>query len=123
MAMGAKKNQTYKPRQGGTNRNLANYTPEMLEYTKNYNEKLFHIFGYVKDDERLPNNNTPFMDFEGGASPKSVEKLNYYRELNKMAMAKRNLMRKGETLPKEKKIEVGPTVEGGIRLVSFMEVL
>jgi len=30
MAMGAKKNQTYKPRQGGTNRNLSNYLPEML---------------------------------------------------------------------------------------------
>ena len=28
MALGSKKNQTYKPRQGGVNRNLANYLPE-----------------------------------------------------------------------------------------------
>ena len=28
MAMGAKKNQTYKPRQGGTNRNISNYLRE-----------------------------------------------------------------------------------------------
>ena len=82
MAMGAKKNQTYKPRQGGTNRNLQNYTPEQIEYTKNYNEELFHIFGYVKDDEKLPNNVTPFLDFEGKAKPESVSKINYYKELN-----------------------------------------
>ena len=36
-----------------------------MEYTKNFNEELFHIFGYVKDDERIPNNNTPFLDYEG----------------------------------------------------------
>lgn len=50
MNMGSKKNQVYKPRQGGTNRNLANYSPQQIEFTKNYNEDLFHIFGYIKDD-------------------------------------------------------------------------
>lgn len=89
MAMGTKKNQTYKPRQGGTNRNLANYVPEQIEFTKKHNEELFHTFGYVKDDEALPDNITPFMDFEGKASPKSVQKLNYYKQLNEMAMKKR----------------------------------
>ena len=57
----------------------------MIEYTKNYNEDLFHIFGYVKDDERLPNNNTPFLDFEGKADPENVEKINYFRKLNEKA--------------------------------------
>lgn len=45
----------------------------------------------MKDDERLPENNTPFMDFEGNANPKSVEKLNYFRKLNDKAVAKRKL--------------------------------
>ena len=120
--MGAKKNQTYKPRQGGTNRNLANYTPEQLEFTKNYNEELFHIFGYVKDDERLPENNTPFMDFEGNACPKSVEKLNYFRKLNDKAVAKRKLSL-SQKFEKERNISVGPDVEGGIKLVRHMEIM
>jgi len=68
MGMGSKKNQTYKPRQGGTNRNLINFLPEQIEFTKQYNEDLFHIFGYVKD-KRLPDNNTPFLDYEGKANP------------------------------------------------------
>ena len=42
---------------------MKNYLPEQLEFTKSYNEDLFHIFGYVKDDERLPDNNTPFLDY------------------------------------------------------------
>ena len=50
LAMGAKKNSVYKPRQGGTNRNAKNYLPEQIEFTKHYNEDLFHIFGYVKDE-------------------------------------------------------------------------
>ena len=54
IAMGTKKSQAYKPRQGGTNRNAKNYLPEQIEFTKNYNEDLFHIFGYVKDEERNP---------------------------------------------------------------------
>ena len=69
MAMGAKKNSAYKPRQGGTNRNAGNYLPEQIDYTKHYNEDLFHIFGYVKDDERNPNSNTPFLDYQGRAKP------------------------------------------------------
>ena len=96
MRMGAKKNQTYKPRQGGTNRNLKNYVPEQIEYTKNYNEDLFHIFGYVKDDERIPDNNTPFLDFEGQAKPENVAKTNYYKKLNERAMEKRKRIRQGD---------------------------
>lgn len=86
MAMGSKSNQTYAPRQGGTNRNLKNYLPEQLEYTKEHNEELFHTFGYVKDEERIPDNNTPFLDYEGKAKPSSVAKTNYYKQLNAMAM-------------------------------------
>ena len=77
----------------------------------------------MKDDERIPNNNTPFLDFEGKASPKSVEKINYYREMNKRAMAKRMSMTQGSTLPEDKRIHVGPGCEGGVKLVRYMEVL
>ena len=96
MAMGSKRNQTYKPRQGGTNRNMKNYLPEQLEYTKSYNEELFHTFGYVKDDERIPNNNTPFLDYEGKAKPENVSKTNYYMKLNEMAMEKRMRIQHGD---------------------------
>ena len=90
MAMGAKKNQTYKPRQGGTNKNLANYLPEQIEFTKKYNEDIFHIFGYVKDDQRNAENpHTAFLDFEGTAKPENVDKINYYKELNKKAIQQR----------------------------------
>ena len=93
-----------------------------MEYTKNFNEELFHIFGYVKD-ERIPNNNTPFLDYEGQASPKSTEKLNYYREMNKLAMRKRLAMTKGANLPEDERIHVGPGIDGGVKLVRYMEVL
>ena len=68
---------------------MKNYLPEQLEYTKAYNEELFHTFGYVKDEERIPDNNTPFLDYEGKARPESVAKTNYYKKLNEMAMQKR----------------------------------
>jgi len=48
---------------------LQNYLPEQIEFTKKQNEELFHIFGYVKDEQRIPDNVTPFMDFEGKADP------------------------------------------------------
>ena len=121
MAMGTKKNQTYKPRQGGTNRNLKNYTPEMIEYTKNYNEDLFHIFGYVKDDERVPDNNTPFLDFEGRAKPESVAKINLYRKLNEEGMRKRMLIKHGDLA--DQKHEVGPSIDGGVRLITELKVI
>lgn len=101
MAMGAKKNQTYKPRQGGTNRNLNNYSSAQIEYTKNHNEEFFHTFGYVKDEERLPGNNTPFLDFKGQAKPENVAKINLYKELNKKAFEKRMSMVKGGTAPQK----------------------
>ena len=64
------------------------------------------------------------MDYEGAASPKSIEKINYYRKLNVRAMEKRmKLLSQGPETPKEQKIQVGPGIDGGIRLVSFMDVL
>lgn len=94
----------------------------MIEYTKNYNEELFHVFGYVKDEERMPGNVAGFLDFEGQASPKSVEKINYFREMNKVAMEKRKKMTTMDAKP-DKKIMIGPGVEGGFNLVTFMETL
>ena len=99
MAMGSKRNQTYKPRQGGTNRNLKNYTPEQLEYTKAYNEELFHMFGYVKDEQRIPDNNTPFLDYQGKAKTENVAKTNYYKKLNQIAMEKRMRIAHGDLAP------------------------
>ena len=95
MAMGAKRNTAYKPRQGGANRNAKNYLPEQVEFTKNYNEDLFHIFGYVKDEVRNPDSHTAFMDFEGCAKPENVAKTNYYKTLNKRAFEKRKRIRHG----------------------------
>jgi hypothetical protein len=63
--LGSKASQIYKPRSGGTNKNLQNYTPEMLAYQKKVNEELIHFFGYAKDGR--PDNITPFFDFEGKA--------------------------------------------------------
>ena len=79
------------------------------------------MFGYVKDDERLPNNNTPFLDFEGKAKPENVRKINYYRELNQRAMQKRMQgIREGKTL---QKVHVGPNAEGGLRMISELEIM
>ena len=123
MAMGAKKNQTYKPRQGGTNRNLQNYLPEQIEFTKKQNEELFHIFGYVKDEQRNPESVTPFMDYEGKADAQNVAKTNYYKKLNEMAMEKRMRIQHGKLADSDKKVHVGPGVEGGVKLISQMKIM
>ena len=123
MAMGSKKNQTYTPRQGGTNRNMKNYLPEQLEYTKEYNEDLFHIFGYVKDDERIPDNNTPFLDYEGKAKPENVAKTNYYRELNKRAMQKRRNIATGDLAADHMKYPIGPGTEGAIKMITELNIM
>ena len=123
MAMGSKRNQTYKPRQGGTNRNLKNYTPEQLEYVKAYNEELFHMFGYVKDEERIPENNTPFLDYEGKAKPENVEKTNYYKKLNEIAMEKRMRIAHGDLASDNEKIKIGPGAQGGFRLISELNIM
>ena len=47
LALGAKKNTAYKPRVGGTNKNLKNYRQEQLDLVKTENEEIFHIFGYA----------------------------------------------------------------------------
>ena len=123
MAMGAKKNTAYKPRQGGANRNAKNYLPEQVEFTKNYNEDLFHIFGYVKDDERNADSHTAFMDFEGRAKPENVAKTNYYKTLNKRAFEKRKRIRHGQLARPEDKIDVGKDAEGGFRMISHLDVM
>ena len=51
MGWSKEKNQSYKPRQGGTNKNLKNYTPEQFEHMKQANEEIFHILGYVKTED------------------------------------------------------------------------
>ena len=123
MAMGSKRNQVYKPREGGTNRNLKNFLPEQLEYTKALNEDLFHTFGYVKDEERIPNNNTPFLDYNGKAKPENVAKTNYFRKLNEIAMEKRMRIRHGDLAPCSDKIKIGPGVEDGFRLISELNIM
>ena len=123
MAMGAKKNQTYKPRQGGTNRNIQNYLREQIEFTKNHNEELFHIFGYVKDEENNPDSHTAFMDFEGRAKPENVAKMNYYKQLNERAFLKRKLIRNGTLADPQNKIQVGVSAPGGIRMISHLDIM
>ena len=55
---------------------------------KEVNEELFHILGYVKDDNE--DNLTQFIDYEGKAKPESVAKTNYYKKLNELAWERRN---------------------------------
>ena len=57
------------------------------------------MLGYVKDDN--PNNTTPFVDYEGKAKPENVAKINYYKELNKLAWERRMKVKKGH-LPETK---------------------
>ena len=95
----------------------------MIDYAKSYNEDLFHIFGYVKDDERLPNNNTPFLDFNGKADPEHVKKINYYKTLNEKAMQKRMKIRHGDLARDENKICVGPKVAGGRNMISLLNIV
>ena len=123
MAMGAKKNSAYKPRVGGTNRNAKNYLPEQIEFTKNYNEDLFHIFGYVKDEDRNVDSHTAFLDFEGRAKPENVAKTNYYKILNKRAFEKRKLIAHGKLAQEQDKIHVGTNVDGGFRLITHLDVM
>ena len=73
----------------------------MIEYSKQLNEEVFHVFGYTKDDRE--ENTTPFMDYEGKARPESVAKTDYYKELNKFNWEKRMKVKHGE-LPEEKVI-------------------
>ena len=88
LAMGKEANQTYKPRSGGSNKNLMNYTDEQQQYQYDHNEDLLHFFGYVKD-EKNPDNNTPYFDYKGKANPENVRKTNGYKKLNEKAFEKR----------------------------------
>jgi len=81
--MGKSANQAYKPRSGGSNKNLMNYTEEQLKYQYHTNEDLLHFFGYVEDGN--PDNNTPYFDYKGKASTENVKKTNYYKKLNERA--------------------------------------
>jgi len=50
MNMSAKAQQVYKPRSGGSNRNLDKYTKELLKLCYDKLEPLVHLFGYTKGD-------------------------------------------------------------------------
>ena len=84
---------------GKANKNIDNFTPEMLEAVKSTNERFHHIFGYVKTNDK--DNRTPFLDYEGTASAESMDKLNYYERLNEINMEKRMKIKHGH-LAKEK---------------------
>ena len=71
VSMDKKSTQVYKPRSGGSNKNLANYTPEQIEYQMTHNEDLIHYFGYSADGN--PNNNTPYFDYKGKAKAENVK--------------------------------------------------
>ena len=101
MKWSASRNQSYRPRQGGVNKNLKNFLPEQLEYMQDLNEELFHTFGYVKHENN--DTETQFVDYNGKAKASSVDKINYYRKLNEKAFEKRLKTRHGE-LPKTKTV-------------------
>lgn len=72
VSMGSKSTQVYKPRSGGSNKNLANYTSDQLKYQSETNEDLIHFFGYVVD-EKNPENNTPYFDYHGKAKAENLK--------------------------------------------------
>ena len=78
---------------------MHNFTPEMIDSIKTTNEKLHHVFGYVKTDDK--SNRTPFLDYEGKASNASLSKLDQYKQLNERAFEKRMKIKHGD-LPDEK---------------------
>ena len=114
MGWSKEKNQSYKPRQGGTNKNLKNYTPEQFEHMKQANEEIFHILGYVKTEDEQ--NLTPFIDYKGKAKTENIQKINYYKKLNEINWAKRMKIRHGQ-LPKEK-VVLKDGSKGSFRLIS-----
>ena len=61
LSMDKTSTQVYKPRSGGSNKNIMNYTPEQIEFQKSFNEYLIHYFGYAADGK--PDNNTPYFDY------------------------------------------------------------
>ena len=77
------------------------------------------MLGYVKDDN--PDNTTPFVDYEGKANPGNVEKNNYYKELNKLAWARRMKVKKGD-LP-ETKLPIRYDLPGAMPVISQINVL
>ena len=85
--MGKDATVVYKPRSGGINKNLSNYKPEQLEYTKNYNEDMIHFFGYAEDGKE--ENRTPFFDYQGKAKPENVAMMNQFKEMNKQSIKNR----------------------------------
>lgn len=84
---GKKATHVYKPRSGGINKNLKNYQPHQIEYTKYLNEELLHFFGYVDDGDS--DNVTPFFNFDGKADPANVAQMNSFRSFNEKAMKAR----------------------------------
>lgn len=119
LSMGSEKNRVYKPRSGGSNKNLKNFTREQIAYCKEVNEELFHVFGYAKDERE--ENNTPFLDFEGKARPESTQKTNYYKKLNEMGFERRKKQLRGE-LDKDL-MNMGEDSPGYIRMISSLNIM
>ena len=57
------------------------------------------------------------------ALSESVAKTNYFRKLNEIAMEKRMRIRHGDLAPCSDKIKIGPSVEGGFRLISELNIM
>ena len=66
----------------------------MYQRVKKTNSDIHHIFGYVNDDT-VPEH-TRFMDYGGKADPECLKKLNYYKELNTIAMERRLRTKHGD---------------------------
>ena len=77
----------------------------------------------MKDEERNADNVAAFMDYEGQANPKNVEKINYFRRLNEIGFAKRKQMAQGNLAEQDKKIWLGPGMPGGFNLLTHVETL
>ena len=121
-AWSQEQNQTYKPRTAAStaaNKNLKHYKQEQLDQMKADNEKLYHIFGYVKDDRN--DNKTPLIDYEGKASKENVAKINHYKKLNELAWQRRMKIKHGD-LP-EQKILTSDSLPGRVRVITQINVM
>jgi len=63
------------------------------------------------------------MDFEGKAKPENVAKINYYKTLNQRAMQKRKAIKHGDLAADKMKHTVGPGANGGIKMISHLNIM
>ena len=124
VSMGAASTQIYKPRSGGSNKNLMNYTPEQLEYKTSELEKLVHFFGYAVD-EKNPNNITPYFDYKGTAKKESVNLINGFKRLNERAflMREQQIKKFGKTPPREIISNMLHIRPGEIKMIPYFELM